>query len=186
MVTCCPSTKPPSTPIARLKSETRHGEVRGFDVARGERCVLGRDVHHADCVRAAPSGEAAAADDRDLLRVDETDAAGVENIEQAGIVRGRVAAKSRHRLAEVEDSGGLGKELPLLRKEQAEAGQVHDFLVGFHLREVGVIREVGDEIVGETDLEVTAVLGADIGVGLGQVISRRLWQQVRHELDPPS
>ena len=61
-------------------------------------------------------------------------------------------------LREVEDAGALGEELALLREEQAEARQVDDFLVGLHLREVGVIREVGDQIVGEADLEVAAVL----------------------------
>ena len=102
------------------------------------------------------AGQPAAADDRHLLAVDEADAAAVEQVEQAGIVRRRVAAEAGHRLAEVEDPGGLGEELALLRKEQAEARQVDDFLVGLHLREVGVIREVGDQIVGDADLEVAA------------------------------
>ena len=49
----------------------------------------------------------------------------------------------------LKSPGVLEEELALLRKEQAEARQVHLLLVGFDLREVGVVGEVRRSVLGD-------------------------------------
>ena len=51
--------------------------------------------------------------------------------------------------AERERALVLEEELALLRKEQAEAREVDLLLVGFDLREVGVVGEVGRQVLRE-------------------------------------
>ena len=58
--------------------------------------------------------------------------------------------------AELEDTRVLEEELALLGQEQVEARQVHDLVVGFHLREVGVGGEVEHEAGAHLPLGVGA------------------------------
>ena len=64
------------------------------------------------------------------------------------------------------------KELPLFGEEKAEPREVHLLFVHLDLGEVGVVREIGRQVVGDPDLEVQPRVGveviADLGIG-GQV-----------------
>src|SRR5262249_4378977 len=68
----------------------------------------------------------------------------------------------RRRPAEGEQTGILEKELTLLRKEEAEASQVHLLLVRFHLREVRVVGEVAGEARWDRGFHVEAGVGAAV------------------------
>ena len=67
-------------------------------------------------------------------------------------------------LPELENPGILQKEIALFRKEQAESCEVHLLLVGFHLREVGVDREVPRQATRDAVFHVEAhiCVGADV------------------------
>lgn len=79
------------------------------------------------------------------------------------VARGGVLAPAPHPAtaaapgdAELEHAGILEKEIPLLRKKQAETAQVDLLLVGFDLREVGVHREVPRQPARHTVFDVEA------------------------------
>ena len=99
------------------------------------------DVQHAEAVSAHPAGDPSAGLESapDASHV-EADAPAVEQ-------NRRVAAAARGHAAEAEQAPVLEEELALLRKEQAEARQVDLLLVGFDLREVGVVGEVGRQVL---------------------------------------
>ena len=59
---------------------------------------------------------------------------------------------------ELEDAAPLEEELPLLREEQVEAGEVHLLLVHLDLGEVGVVGEVRGEAPGNAVLQIDADL----------------------------
>jgi hypothetical protein len=58
--------------------------------------------------------------------------------------------------AEPEQPAVLEEELALFRKEQAEPGEVDLLLVGFRLREIRVVGEVGGQVLGQAILHVDA------------------------------
>src|SRR5438552_352105 len=57
----------------------------------------------------------------------------------------RVKKLSSPRCADVEQPARLQEELPLLRKESRESGEIDYLLVGLDLREVGVDCEIGSQ-----------------------------------------
>ena len=63
-------------------------------------------------------------------------------------------------VTEREGAGVLQKELPPLRKEEGKPGEVDLLLVGFHLAEVGPVREV------QCEVRSNAVLQIDAGIDL--------------------
>ena len=80
-----------------------------------------------------------------------------------------VAAPPGNDVAEGERAEVLEKEIALLGEEQAEAREVHLLFVGFDLREVGVVGEVGGQVLGEAHLGV----GADVGIeAIGERVGR--------------
>ena len=84
---------------------------------------------------------------------------------RAVLVEADAAAEERaHRALEAgrEEVAALQEELPLLREEHREAGEVHDLAVGVGLREVGVDREVEDGAGADRPLEVAAHLGVPV------------------------
>ena len=74
----------------------------------------------------------------------ETDAAAVE---EDGHVGGGLRAGGEAVVTEGEEALILQEEVALLGEEEAEAGQVHLLLVGLDLREVGVVGEVGRQVL---------------------------------------
>jgi hypothetical protein len=75
--------------------------------------------------------------------------------------------------AEGEDVLTLEEEIAPLREEQAETRQVDLRLVVFHLREIGVVGEVGDQRLRD------APLGVDAPLEVAVVLLRRIEREVR-------
>ena len=121
----------------------RHGAER--------RHVAGAHLEDADLIAAAAAQQASAADDRHDAAVLEADAAAEEDRRDLGIVALRAALR-----AEAEELLALEEELALLGILQREPRQVDLLLVVFHLREVGVVGEVGDVALGGGPLRVDA------------------------------
>ena len=69
------------------------------------------------------------------------------------VPRGKAGARPAR---EGEDALALEKEVALLGKEQVEPRQVDLLLVLFDLREIGVVREVGGQALGDAVLHVDA------------------------------
>ena len=132
-----------------------HAHDREIGRARADvRHVVGLDVQRADAVRPDAPGETAAAVDRHGPPGVEADAPAVEQ-------HRRVAAAARH-AAEREGVAVLEEELALLGKEQAEPRQVDLLLVGLDLREIGVEREVGDQVLRDGVLHVEPRVAAEV------------------------
>src|SRR5205085_2378784 len=74
--------------------------------------------------------------------------------------------------SELEDSLPFEKELALFRKQQVEPRQVHLLVVGLDLREVGVVREIGDDAPREP------IFGVEAELTVERVRGRRLRQPV--------
>ena len=91
------------------------------------------------------------------------------------VALGRAAAAPAE--AELEDAGALEEELALLGKEHGKAREVHDRLVDFRLREVGVDRDFRRQRRREADLHG---LESDIA----QRIDRR--RAARHAVVEPA
>src|SRR6185503_12644927 len=109
-------------------------------------------------------GEPAADLDRDDPAAIQADAAAVKEIRLTGGRRRRLAERAGDAAAarEVEQAAPLEEELALLREEQVEAGEVHLLLVDLHLREVGVVGEVGGEVGGQSVFDVAADIAGEI------------------------
>ena len=87
--------------------------------------------------------------------------------------------------AEGEHALVLQEELAFFREEQAEAREVHLLLVGLHLREVGVVGEVGREVRRDAVLRIDADIGAGIVRFLcgRHVVGRQVGNGVGLQLD---
>jgi hypothetical protein len=73
---------------------------------------------------------------------------------------------------ELEELGALQKEIPLLRVEEAEAAQVDLDVVGLHLREVGVVGQIGCQRRRHAPFHVEAHIVGGPGVFLsGHLLS---------------
>ena len=86
---------------------------------------------------------------------------------------------------EVEDAASLQKELPFLGKEEAEARQVHLLLVDLDLREVGVVGEVGRQVLRDAHFHVEPEI-AVTRAGHERVGLRKVTDGVRLDLDVPA
>ena len=149
----------PPIALRRRMSRLTRTTVKFVDAAPEDLLVVGLDTQGADVERTELAGDAAATEDRHHRAALQADAPAVE---QGGCV---ATAKEPAATAEppadapareVEDAVSLQEKLPLLGKEEAEAGQVHLLLVHLHLREVGVVGEVGREVRCDADLHVEA------------------------------
>ena len=96
---------------------------------------LCRDVHRSDVVASGLARQPGPAHDRDRL-------AGVRQPDPPREEEVGEAPEPAAAGADAEHAGVLEKEVPLLRKEEGEAGQVDLLLVHLHLREIGVQGEV--------------------------------------------
>ena len=103
---------------------------------------------------------------------------------------GRVAAAGGQPGAgaagERERAGALEEEVALLGEEQVEAGQVDLLFVHLDLREVGVHRQVGGEVLGEPVLDVAADAGVGVAASSGGCTVRSVVsaaERVRLQLD---
>ena len=105
-------------------------------------CVAGLDVQQPEAVSAHPAGEAAAASIGTSTSRVEADAPAVEEDRRvaAPLAVGATPPNANSALV-------LEEELTLLGEEQAEAREVDLLLVGFDLREVGVVGEVGGQVL---------------------------------------
>ena len=112
----------------------------------------------AEAVAADAAGQAAADIDRNRTPALEADAPAVEEDRRiaAGVLAGRLHAAERERALVLQE------ELALLREEQAEARQVDLLLIGLDLREVGVDREIGGEVLRDAVFHVDADVGRDV------------------------
>ena len=106
---------------------------------------------HAEAVAADPAGQAAAGVDRHRAAVVRGRSAGCR---RGSACRSPPAICPGRRPAEGERALVLEKELALLGKEQAEAREVDLLLVGLDLREVGVVGEVGRQVLRDAVLHV--------------------------------
>ena len=140
--------------------DAQHREVRVVGARAG--LVVRLDAQHAHVERAGLAGQPAAAENGNDPSVLQPDAAAVEErrrIARSGYAVARQDARGPEAAArEVEDAAPLEKELPLLREEQVEAGEVHLLLVHLDLGEVGVVGEVRGEAPGDAVFQVDAHL----------------------------
>ena len=63
---------------------------------------------------------------------------------------------------EIEDSPPFEKELPLLREEETEPGQVDLLLVHLDLREIRVEREIRRQVLGDSVLDIQPSIRVNI------------------------
>ena len=157
--------------------ETEDGEVGRF--RPGNRLVPRVDVQGAHIELPDLARQARAADNGHHAALLQPDPPAVEELrhvdgaeEPAGRLGARPADGREGATGEAEDATSFEKELPLLRKEQGEAGQVDLALVHLHLREVRVVGEVGGQVPGDAVLHVDAAVDAhivDLHGGCGQV-----------------
>src|SRR5215510_8317386 len=116
----------------QIAFETHDREIRGPDSA----VVLRLHVDQAQAVPTDSARRPATGDDRYGLSIVQTDSAAVEQNRHVAVL-GR--KPTRRSTAEREESLILEEEIALLGEEHAEARQVHLLLIGFDLREVGVV-----------------------------------------------
>ena len=147
---------PDARSLAQVPLDARDAEAGGGNEAALLVDFVRLQREHAEVPAAGAAGEAAATVDRHFEPAVEPDAPREEGLEQRGLPRHAL------RRTEVEDAGVLEKELPLLGKEEREAGEVDAQVVHLDLGEVGVVGEVERERSSHAPLEVEA------GVGVGR------------------
>ena len=127
-------------------------------------------------------GEAAADPERRHQPAIEADAAAEEQIRRHAAPGGQSGARAA---GEREDAEILEEEIALLGKEQIEARQVDLLFVHFHLREVGVDRQVGGQVLRHAVLQVGADAGGPVvgEAGRHRRVGRDAGQAVRLQLD---
>ncbi len=126
--------------------EAQNRKARRFDA--GQVAAVGIDVERADIDIADFSRQAGACVDGKDLAPFEPDAAAEEHrrdVEIAG-------------LDEVEISPAFEKEIAFFREEEIETRQVDLAFVDLDLGEIGVIGEIGGEIVGDAEFHIHPVL----------------------------
>jgi len=131
---------------------------------------LRRRLHAQEAV-VRPAGTAhgtGSAEDPDRAPLHEPDAAGMEQTAEPA-------------QTEVEDRGSLLEELSLLRKEEREPGQVDLLVVGLHLGEIRIGREVQREIRGGAVAHIEARLATVVA---GHVERVRRLVELRLTLPP--
>ena len=119
-------------------------------------------VQQAQGVRTRATGDLSAGHNRHLLPGHQADAPRIEEGKQAAAApitpASSVTTSEAHTGPPVvEDAGALREELPLLREEHGEAGEIHDFLVGLNLGEIGLVGEIGGERTHEANPGVKAI-----------------------------
>jgi hypothetical protein len=137
--------------------EPQHREI-GANGA-GLQIVVALDVQEADLVRPGASRQTASHLDGHRLVALQANAPAVEQDRRTSaclLATQGYAPEPEHPLV-------LEEELTFLREEQAEPCQVHLLLVGLHLREVGVVGEVGAQVLGHGVLRVEARVPAPVG-----------------------
>src|SRR5205814_10327176 len=113
-----------------------------------------------------PPGQPASGHDRYFVPVPiEPDTTTVEQCRC--VVRGVHAGdctgtSTRARSAKVERALILEEELALFGKEQAESGEIDLLLVGFNLREVGVVREICGEALRDAVFHIPTEIAAEV------------------------
>ena len=125
----------------------------------GRDVSLRSDLHveHADLKRPELPGEPSSPADRQRLCIVKSDPpaeerddvpaafAPVSSASTAFTSRAASAGTGAGLPADLKDAGVFQKEFPLLREEQAEAGQVYLLFIGFDLRKIGVDSQVQRE-----------------------------------------
>ncbi len=162
--------------LSDVALESSHGEVGD---RRTQRLVVGGGhVDQADSLATGATGEPCAADDRYGLRLGEAcalqaDATGKEQ-QQVGRAKELLGA-------EVEDAGVFQEEVALLGEEEGEARQVDLFVVGLHLGEVRVERQVEREPGGQAELRIGAEVTVELEVAIAwtHIVLTGLAQDVR-------
>ena len=148
--------------MSRLTPE--NGKVGGL--RPGRPLVVGLDVQRADVERAYLPGQPPAGQNRH-------DVAALQPDTPAEKQCGHPGAAQTAAPREVEVPATFEKELAFLREEQAEPRQVHLLLIDFDLGEVGVVGEVGRQVLRhpvlhvEPELPVQPVPCRGIGVEVG-------------------
>ena len=150
---------------------TQHGKVRRLDTR--PRHIVGLNVQHADIERARLPSHTPATDDRGDGPVLEPDPPRMEQRRRIDIARIAAVAPSTlltqrtvpralpaATACEAEDALPFEKELALLGKEETESRQVDLLLVGLDLGEVGVVGQVGGQILRDAVLDVDADVAA--------------------------
>ena len=163
--------------------DAEHGEVGAVDA--GGVVGAGLDVEGADGRAPALAVEPAARQQGDLAAAVEADAPAEEEERGIATAGGQPGAGPA---GEGERAGALEEEVALLGEEQVEAGQVDLLFVYLHLREVGVHRQVGGQVLGEPVLDVAAEAGFGIAVDrrLHRAIGGEAAEHVRLQLDGPA
>ena len=166
---------------AAAKNVTLHPRYRKVRGERPGRLVsTGLNVQETHAVGAdAPRQPPSSLDGNDTALV-EADPPAVEQ-------RGRVTRTESTGASERECALVLDEEVTLLRKEQAESGQVDLLLVGLHLRKIGVVGEIGRQVLGDLVLHIHTRIEAEVVPDLrarGQV-ARDVREDEGFDLDVP-
>ena len=151
---------PDSAPAQNVPLQPEHREI-GLRGAGGQ-ALAAAHGERPDAVVAELARHPGAAPDRHRLIAADPDPAAEEEDRHAARrpeSPGRGGALGSLRGAEGEDALPFEKELALLRKEEAEPGQVDLLGIRLDLREVGVPGQVGGEPAGDSDLGVHADVG---------------------------
>ena len=136
---------------------------------------VGADAQQAEVIGAHFAKQPAADLDRHRLPVVQPNPTAEEH--DRGLRRGaipRAATESLLRATEGEQALPFKKEFTLLWKEETEPREVELLLVDLHLREIGVVRDVGREALGQSVPQIEAEIPVEIGTkpGFG-------WDRVR-------
>src|SRR5207247_3605361 len=71
----------------------------------------------------------------------------------------------RGKAGEAEHPATLEEKVALLRKEEAEAGEVHLLFVDLDLGKVGVVGHISGQVCRQAVLRVDAEIAGDLGAG---------------------
>ena len=130
--------------------------------------VICLNAYGSHVERADLSGDPPACEDRDWLSILQTDPSAVEKrrcsttAAAPATTTSETAPTSIPTSPEVEDSSAFKKELPLLRKEETEPGQVDLLLVHLDLCEIRVEGEIRRQVLGDSVLDVQPRIHVDV------------------------
>ena len=150
---------------------TDHGEVR----LRSAKRIVGYDVQRPHTLRAHPPRQTQPAQHWHLPLRSDADAAAEE--QQIG------RRPEEAPLPEIEDSRVLQEKIPLLGKEETESREVHLFVVGLYLCEVGIERGIEHESGPDLVLCVESHIELPVGIEPSEAVPclRRAAQYIRFE-----